>query len=64
MRLCEMSIKAQILKLSNIDIVQKAWERGSSPELLGWYLDETSGIIKEIFSMRPKQSLKQVGSVV
>jgi carbonic anhydrase len=63
-RLCEMSIKAQILKLSTLDIVQRAWERGSSPELLGWYLDEASGIIKEIFSMGAKQSLKQVGSVV
>ena len=62
-RLCEMSIKAQILKLSTLDIVQKGWERGSSPELLGWYLDETSGVIKEIFSMRPKQSLKQVARV-
>ena len=64
MRLCEMSIKAQILKLSTLDLVQKAWKRGSSPELLGWYLDETSGIIKEIFSMSAKQTLKQVGSVV
>ena len=63
-RLCELSIKAQILKLSVIDIVQKAWEKGSSPVLLGWYLDETAGSIKEIFSMTPKQNLKQVASVV
>lgn len=63
-RLCELSIKAQILKLSAIDVIQKAWEKGSSPVLLGWYLDETAGYIKEIFSMTPKQSLKQVARVV
>lgn len=63
-RLCELSIKAQILKLSTLDVVQKAWEQRSGPILLGWYLDETSGTIKEIFSMTAKQSLKQVASVV
>jgi carbonic anhydrase len=63
-RLCELSIKAQILKLSTLDIVQKAWEKGPSPALFGWYLDEASGTIKEIFSMSPNQNLKQVASVV
>ena len=63
-RLSELSIRAQILKLSTIDIVQRAWENGSRPVLLGWYLDETSGLIQEIFSMTAKQSLKQVASVV
>lgn len=63
-RLCELSIKAQILKLSTLDIIQKAWENGSGPVLLGWYLDETSGIIKEIFSMTSEQELKQVARVI
>lgn len=63
-RLCELSIKEQIIKLSTMSIIQEAWKETSSPELLGWYLDETSGIIKEIFSMTAKQSLTQVASVV
>jgi carbonic anhydrase len=62
-RLCELSIKAQILKLSELDIVQRAWEKKSSPVLLGWYLDETSGTIKEIFSMTANKSIEQVASV-
>lgn len=63
-RLSELSIKAQIVTLSSIDIVQKAWEKGSSPLLLGWYLDEASGVITEVFSMTPKQSLEQVARLV
>lgn len=63
-RLCELSIRAQILKLRELDIIQKAWEKKSSPVLLGWYLDETSGIIKEIFSMTANKTLEQVASVV
>lgn len=62
--LCELSIKEQIIKLSGMDIVHDAWKEKSSPELLGWYLDETSGTIKEIFSMTAKQNLTQVASVV
>jgi carbonic anhydrase len=63
-RLCELSIKEQLMKLSELDIVQQAWERRSTPILLGWYFDLSTGIIKELFSMTARESLKQVASVV
>jgi len=63
-RLCELSIKEQLLKLSDLDIVQQAWERRSSPVLLGWYFDLASGTIKELFSMTARENIRQVASVV
>jgi carbonic anhydrase len=63
-RLCELSIKEQLLKLSELDIVQQTWERRASPSLLGWYFDLTTGTIKELFSMTARENLKHVASVV
>jgi carbonic anhydrase len=63
-RLCELSIREQLLKLSELDIIQQAWERKSTPILLGWYFDLATGIIQEIFSMTARERLKQVASVV
>jgi len=59
-RLCEMSIKEQILKLSALDIIQQAWERKSTPILLGWFFDLMTGTIKEIFLMTASERLRQV----
>ena len=63
-RLCELSIKEQLMKLSELDIIQQAWERKSTPTLLGWYFDLATGTIKEIFSMTARESLKQVATLV
>jgi carbonic anhydrase len=63
-RLCELNIKEQILNLSRLEMVQKAWEKSNSPILLGWYFDLTDGSIKEIFSMESNYKLKQVASLV
>jgi carbonic anhydrase len=62
-RLCELNIRAQILKLSQLDVIQKAWEKGNNPILLGWYFDLNTGALKEIFSMEANYKLKQVASV-
>ena len=61
--LSELNIRAQISKLSQLDIIQKAWETGERPTLLGWYFDLQTGGLKEIFSMEAKHKLKQVASV-
>lgn len=63
-RLCELNIEAQIINLSQLDIIQKAWEKKDHPVLLGWYFDLNSGALKEIFSMEANHRLKQVASVV
>lgn len=62
-RLCELNIQAQIIKLSQINAIEKAWERGNNPTLLGWYFDLTTGGLREIFSMEANYRLKQVASV-
>jgi len=61
--LCELNIREQIIKLSNLDIIQNAWGKGNQLNLLGWYFDLHSGYIKEIFSMTQDKSLKQVARV-
>jgi carbonic anhydrase len=62
-RLCELNIHAQIMKLSQLDIIQKAWEKGNRPILLGWYFDLNNGGLKEIFSMEANLRIKQVASL-
>ncbi len=62
-RLSELNIKAQILNLSKLEVVQKAWEKSNKPMLLGWYFDLADGSIQEIFSMESNHKLKQVASL-
>ena len=44
--LCELNIRAQIIKLSQLEVIQKAWEKGNYPILLGWYFDLNTGALK------------------
>ena len=62
-RLCELNIQMQIINLSKVESIQKAWERGNNPVLLGLYFDLSTGGLKEIFSMEANYKLKQVASV-
>jgi len=61
--LCELNIQRQILNLSNLEIVQSAWESGRKLTLLGWYFDLNKGSIQEIFSMQTRDLLMQVSPV-
>jgi carbonic anhydrase len=63
-RLCELNIEAQIINLSQLDVVQKAWEKNDRPVLLGLYFDLNNGALKEIYSMEANHRLKQIASVV
>jgi carbonic anhydrase len=62
--LCEMNIKEQILKLSQLEVIQKSWEKNNRPILLGWYLDLNNGGLKEIFAMESNYKLEQMASLV
>jgi carbonic anhydrase len=62
--LCEMNIKEQIVNLSQLEVIQKSWERNDRPVLLGWYFDLDNGALKEIFSMEANYTLTQIASVV
>jgi carbonic anhydrase len=62
--LCEMNIKEQIVNLSQLEVIQKSWERNDRPVLLGWYFDLDNGALKEIFSMEANYTLTQIASVI
>lgn len=63
-RLAELNIRAQIIKLSQLDIIRQTWENEEGPSLFGWYFDLTTGALTEVFSMEPNSMLKQVTSLL
>jgi len=62
-KLSELNIRPQIINLSRLEIIQKAWQKGNFPQLFGWYFDLDTGLLSEVFSMEDQQ-LKQVSSLV
>jgi carbonic anhydrase len=62
-KLAELNVRQQIINLSKIPIIQKAWKKGEYPKLFGWYFDLGTGSLSEVFSMEDQQ-LKQVNSLV
>jgi carbonic anhydrase len=63
-RLAELNIRAQVIKLSQLDIIRQAWERNEGPVLFGWYFDLDCGGLTEVFSMQPNKRLNQVTSLL
>jgi carbonic anhydrase len=63
-RLCELNVRQQIINLSKIDVIQKAWEQSDHPFLFGWFFDLETGAVQEIFSMEANRRLKQVATLV
>jgi carbonic anhydrase len=63
-RLAELNIKAQIIKLSQLDAIRNAWETKDHPILFGWYFDLDTGALTEVFSMEADSRLRQVTSLL
>ncbi len=63
-RLAELNIRAQIIKLSELEVIRKAWETNDYPALFGWYFDLNTGALTEVFSMEANSRLRQVSSLV
>jgi carbonic anhydrase len=61
--LSELNIREQVIRLSQIPCVQKAWEKRDFPEIYGWFLDLKSGILQEVFSLEKNHRLKQVSTL-
>jgi len=49
-RLAELNIQQQIVNLSRLPIIQKAWKKSIYPKLYGWYFNLNTGSFKEIAS--------------
>lgn len=61
-KLAEINIRQQIVNLSRLEIIQRAWKNGEYPKLFGWYFDLDTGSLSEVFSMEDQQ-LNQVTSL-
>lgn len=49
-RLAELNIQQQIINLSRLPIIQKAWQKSIYPKLYGWYFNLTTGSFTEVAS--------------
>lgn len=47
-KLVELNVVAQVENLANIDIIQKAWDRGQELTLHGWVYDLKTGLLKDL----------------
>jgi len=47
-RLAELNIQQQIINLSRLAIIQKAWQKSIYPKLYGWFFDLNTGSFTEI----------------
>jgi carbonic anhydrase len=50
-RLSELSIKQQVINLSNIPCIQRAWKKRDYPRIFGWYFDLGEGSLSDVFSL-------------
>jgi carbonic anhydrase len=62
--LSELNIREQVLNLSYLPAIQRAWEKTDYPKIFGWYFDLLSGSLKEVFSMETNHKLKQISTLV
>ena len=62
-KLSELNIRAQILNLSQVPAIQKAWTKTDYPRLFGWYFDLLDGTLIDVFSMETNHKLVQEGSL-
>lgn len=53
-RLCELNVLAQVDSLLKTTIIQKAWKSGDHPYVHGCILELTSGKIKQLIQVEPK----------
>lgn len=61
--LSEISIKQQVINLSHISCIQKAWEKRDYPRIFGWYFDLQEGNLSEVFSLEDNHSLRQRSTI-
>jgi carbonic anhydrase len=61
--LSELNIRQQVINLSKVPVIKKAWQRTNLPAIHGWYLDLASGGLQEVFSLERNQGIKQVSSL-
>lgn len=61
--LSELNIREQVVNLSKIPVIQKAWEKRDYPEIYGWYFDLATGTLKEVFSLEKNHKIQQISTL-
>jgi carbonic anhydrase len=61
--LSELNIREQVINLSHIACIQRAWEKRDYPEIHGWYFDLSKGMLQEVFSLEKNHRIKQLSSL-
>jgi carbonic anhydrase len=61
--LSELNIREQVINLSHIACIQRAWEKRDYPEIHGWYFDLAKGTLQEVFSLEKNHRIKQLTSL-
>lgn len=56
-RLVELNVKEQAEKLCKTSVIQKAWKQRSAPQIHGWVYGLHDGILKEIISVKPEETV-------
>lgn len=62
--LSELNIRQQVLNVSALPVMQKAWLKSKYPKIFGWYFDLPTGHLKEVFSMESHDALNQTATLV
>ena len=47
-RLCELSIRAQVVSLSKTPVIQSAWKRGKTLDIHGWIYSLSDGLLRDL----------------
>lgn len=47
-RLCELSVRTQVMSLSKTPIIQSAWKRGKALDIHGWIYNLSDGLIHDL----------------
>ncbi len=50
-RLAELNVRAQLMRLADLDVVRAAWQRGQDLALHGWIYDVRDGKLEELFEI-------------
>jgi carbonic anhydrase len=61
-KLSELNVRRQLLNLSTVDVIERAWSGHRNLMLLGWYLDLHKGEIHEVCSMSSQHLLTEVSA--
>lgn len=59
-RMVELNVREQVLNLSEMSIIQKAWKKNNSPILHGWVYNVEDGLLKDLCLMDSESEIPEI----